>query len=122
MTLIYIPCLIKRGEIVLITLYVDDIIIIGNADELIKEIKEKMPLVCDMKDLGDLHYCLGLEASRVSCQNFPSQGKYGGSLFKNFIIDQCKAATVPLQVNINIRIMMVLRRSMQHCIDNWLGI
>ena len=35
----------KEGKIVLIYLYVDDIIITGNADELIKEIKEQMSQV-----------------------------------------------------------------------------
>lgn len=51
----------KEVQIVLISLYVDDLIIIGNANELIKEIKDNMSHVFEMKDLGELHYCLGLE-------------------------------------------------------------
>eukprot|EP00253_Pinus_taeda_P005970 PITA_05970 len=51
----------KQRKIILISLYVDDMIIIGNADNLIKEIKQQMSQVFEMKDLGDLHYCLGLE-------------------------------------------------------------
>lgn len=50
-----------KGHIVLIALYVDDLIVTGNVDELIKEIKVKMSQVFEMKDIGELHYCLGLE-------------------------------------------------------------
>jgi len=39
MTLLCILCLMKMGQIVLISLYVDDIILIENGYDLIKEIK-----------------------------------------------------------------------------------
>lgn len=51
----------EKGQTVLISLYVDDLIITGNDDELIKEIKDQMSLVFEMKYLGELHYCFGLE-------------------------------------------------------------
>ena len=51
----------EKGWIVFISLYVDDLIIIGNVDEIIKEIKEQMSQVFEMKYLGQLRYCLGLE-------------------------------------------------------------
>eukprot|EP00253_Pinus_taeda_P029530 PITA_29530 len=63
----------KEGRIVLISLYVDDLIIIGNVGNLIKEIKEQMSQVFEMKDLGELHYCLDLEVWRDSGQTFLSQ-------------------------------------------------
>ena len=50
----------KQGQIILISLYVDDMIITGNVDNLIKEIKRLMAQVFEMKDLRSLHYCLGL--------------------------------------------------------------
>ena len=45
----------------LISLYVDDLIVIGNSNELVEEIKVQMSQVFEMRDLGELHYCLGLE-------------------------------------------------------------
>jgi len=81
----------------LICLYVDDLIIIGNVDNLIKEIKEQMSQVFEMKDFGELHYCLGLEVWRDSGQNFLSRSKYVMRLLENFKMDQCKAKAVPLQ-------------------------
>eukprot|EP00253_Pinus_taeda_P004089 PITA_04089 len=75
----------------------------GNVDNLIKEIKEQMSQVFEMKDLGELHYCLGLEVWRDFGQTFLSQCKYVRSLLEKFIMDQCKAATVPLQHNIKLQ-------------------
>ena len=54
----------EHGYIVLISLYVDDLIITANAEKLIDEFKEQMSRVFEMKDLGELHYCLGLEVWR----------------------------------------------------------
>lgn len=77
----------KEGQIVLIYLYVNDLIITRNSYELIKEIKEHMSQVSKMKDLGELHYCLGLEVWRDSGKKFLSQGKYVRSLLKKFRTD-----------------------------------
>eukprot|EP00253_Pinus_taeda_P006029 PITA_06029 len=58
---------IKEDEgknVALISVYVDDLIIIGNACKLIEEIKNQLSHVFEMKDLGELHYCLGLEVWR----------------------------------------------------------
>ena len=45
----------KQRQIILISLYVYDMIITGNANNLIKEIKQQMSQVFEMKDLGNLH-------------------------------------------------------------------
>lgn len=93
----------EQGRIVLISLYVDDLIITGDAIALIKEIKKQMSQVFEMKDLGELSYCLGLEIWRDSRQTFLSQGKYAKGLLERFRMDQYKLATVPLQQNIKLQ-------------------
>jgi hypothetical protein len=60
----------EQGYIIFISLYVDDLIIIGNAEKLIDEIKEQLSKVFEMKDLGELHYYLGLEVWRNAGQTF----------------------------------------------------
>jgi hypothetical protein len=60
----------EHGYVVLISLYVDDLIITGNAKKLINEIKEQLSKVFEMKDLCELHYCLGLEVWRNAGQTF----------------------------------------------------
>jgi hypothetical protein len=57
----------------LIFLYVDDLIIVGNVEKLIDEIKEQLSQVFEMKHLGGLHYCLGLEVWRNAGQTFVCQ-------------------------------------------------
>lgn len=54
----------NNEHVALISLYVDDLIIIGDASTLIEEIKHQLSQVFEMKDLGDLHYCLGLKVWR----------------------------------------------------------
>ena len=51
----------EKGCIVLISLYVDDLIITGDVVDLIKEIKQQMSQMFEMKDLGELRYYLGLK-------------------------------------------------------------
>ena len=87
----------EQGYIVLISLYVDNLIITGNAEKLIDEIKEQLSKVFEMKDLGELHYCLGLEVWRNAGQTFVCQSKYIREILKRFKMDQCKSSTVPMQ-------------------------
>jgi len=51
----------EQGCVVLISLYVDDLIIIGDATYLIDEIKKQMSQMFEMKNLIELRYCLGVE-------------------------------------------------------------
>ena len=50
-----------EGKTTLVSLYMDDLIIIGSANGVITSIKEQLSQVFDIKYLGQLHYCLGLE-------------------------------------------------------------
>ena len=50
----------KEGNVCLISLYIDDLIIIGGAYELIAYFKSHMYQEFEIKYLGDLHYCLGV--------------------------------------------------------------
>ena len=93
----------EKGRIVLISLYVDDLIITGDVVDLIKESKQQMSQMFEMKDLGELRYCLGLEIWRDSGQTFLSQGKYVRVLLEIFRMDQRKNVVVPLQKNIKLQ-------------------
>lgn len=92
----------KQRQIILISLYVDDMIITWNENNLIKEIKQQMSQVFEMKDLGDLHYCLGLEVWKDSGQTFLTQGKYVRTLSERFRMEQCKTTATPLQQNLKL--------------------
>jgi hypothetical protein len=55
-----------------------------------------MSQVFEMKDIGELHYCLSLEVWRNVGQTFVSQGKYAREVLKKFKMDQCKVSYVPM--------------------------
>ena len=55
----------KEGNVCLISLYVDDLIITSGAYQQITDIKSHMSQEFEMKDLGDLHNCLGIAFWRV---------------------------------------------------------
>jgi hypothetical protein len=87
----------EKGHVVLISLYVDDLIITRNSEKLISGIKKQMSRVFEMKYLGELHYYLSLEVWRNVGQTFVSQGKYVREILKKFKMDQCKFSYVPMQ-------------------------
>eukprot|EP00253_Pinus_taeda_P010382 PITA_10382 len=90
-----------RMLIALATKY--DMIITGDADDLIRGIKRIMAQVFEMKYLGCLHYCLGLEVCRDTGPTFLTQGKYARNLLEKFGMDQCRSAVTPLQQNLKLR-------------------
>jgi hypothetical protein len=77
----------EKGHVVLISLYVDDLSIIGNSEKLISEIKKQMSQVFEMKDLGEIYCFLGLEVWINVVQTFVSQGKYVIEVLKKFKMD-----------------------------------
>lgn len=54
------PCVYKDsgGEMFLIGVYVDDIILAGKSDKRIKEVKRALDTKFDINDMGKLHYFL----------------------------------------------------------------
>ena len=48
----------------LVVIYVDDLIVIGDCDVDIDDVKLLLKQKFEMKDLGELHYFLGIEVIR----------------------------------------------------------
>ncbi|MCO5606455.1 hypothetical protein L7F22_060643 [Adiantum nelumboides] len=62
----------------------DDLIITGSNQACIEEIKALLQREYEMKDLGELHYFLGIEIYRNHERTTLSQKKYVGDLLKRF--------------------------------------
>ena len=57
------PCIFVTGEgadLTIIAVYIDNLIVITKTPETMKKIKENLAARFKMKDLGKLHYCLGI--------------------------------------------------------------
>lgn len=77
----------------------DDLIITGSAHKLIEEIKVQLSQVFEMKDLGEMHYCLGIEVWREPGKTLITQSKYTKEILKKFNMTDCKAMSTPLEQN-----------------------
>jgi histone deacetylase 1/2 len=79
--------------------YVDDIIVASSTDKataaLLHDLKEKIAL----KDLGDLHYFLGIEVSKARDGIVLTQDKYASDLLKRVNMADCKPVSTPLSTS-----------------------
>ena len=61
------PCVFiqinKRKKVEILAVYVDDLILISETSEEMKTLKESLANKFKMKDLGEIHYCLGINIS-----------------------------------------------------------
>jgi hypothetical protein len=94
---------IKRtGEYLLIVIiYVDDLIILASNGNILKWLKSRLENEFEMSDLGELHYCLGVEFERDRANHTitMSQSKYIEEVLKRFNMEECKPIGTPLDVN-----------------------
>jgi hypothetical protein len=54
----------EDGNFIYVALYVDDMFLIGNSMDAIKEVKKKLSSKFDMKDLSALKFIMGMEIKR----------------------------------------------------------
>ena len=98
------PCLYvqRTGEtIMLIAIYVDDLVIATNNVENMRMVKESLQRVFKMKDLGPIHYCLGIEIKQDLEANTitMSQKKYAEEILNRFGMENCAPISCPLDAN-----------------------
>ena len=70
-------------EPLILVLYVDDPFLTGSS-KLIKDRKENLATEFDMKDLGQMHYFLGLEVWQQKGEIFLGQGRYTTEILRRF--------------------------------------
>ena len=83
------------NEPVIILLYVDDLFMIG-VERRIQECKKMLAAEFEMKDLGLMHYCIGLEIWQKPREIYLGQGKYIIKLLKKFNMMDSKPMTTPI--------------------------
>ena len=90
---------IIKNQHLFLVLYVDDLFLTGE-DNLIDWCKKELTNELEMKDLGALHYFLGLEVQQSKNEVFLSQGKYTVDILKRFGMLDCKSMTTPMVTNL----------------------
>ena len=69
-------------------------------EKQIMESKKKLTEEFEMKDLGLMHYFLGLEVWQISEGFFLNQGKYAVKILKIFDMLECKDMATPMDTNL----------------------
>ena len=83
------------SHIVFQLLYVDDIIVIGNHYSFVASLIGALSQEFDLKDLGRLHYFLGLQIDYTPSSLFVHQTKYALDLRHRFHMSYCKSCKTP---------------------------
>ncbi|KAK5832585.1 hypothetical protein PVK06_016387 [Gossypium arboreum] len=91
-----------EGNIVVLLVYVDDLLIAGNDINMIRELKGFLNTTFKMKDLGDLRYFIGIEVLRFKEGIVLSQKKYAHELIEDTGLKNAKIAAAPLEQNLKL--------------------
>jgi len=90
----------NRGGITMYVLvYVDDIIVASSTDQATSALLKDLQKNFALKDLGDLHYFLGIEVKKVRNGIVLTQHKYANDLLKKTGMVDCKPMSTPLSTS-----------------------
>jgi hypothetical protein len=90
---------IVGDECLILVLYVDDLFLTG-LESLIAECKRALTSEFETKDLGMMHYFLGLEVWQRTDEIFLSQGKYIVEILKKFGMTDFKSMPTPMVMDL----------------------
>lgn len=95
---------IKRCSttITIVAVYVDDIIVTGDNSLEIEDLKTHLHHAFSIKDLGILHYFLGIEVGYVKEGILLSQRKFTNDIVKACDFDLSKPAVTPLPLHLKL--------------------
>jgi len=89
-----------------IVMYVDDMLLIGNNKDVIKEVKAQLSSKFDMKDLGAANFILGMEIRRDRANKMISlnQRKYVETVLQRFNMQESKPVKVPIPIGVKLSV------------------
>ena len=101
------PCIyirIEDGEVFLIAVYVDDIIIGGKDDSIVDEVKKAISEEFDVTDMGLLHHFLGIKVVQCceSKRTWIGQPNYTKDLLLRLHMDEANPVETPMEVNLKL--------------------
>jgi hypothetical protein len=90
--------------IVVIVIYVDDLIIRGDSDVDISDLKKFLKQKFEMKDLGELCYFLSIEVIRSPKGIWLLQRQYALNKLAEYGMTGCKPISIPLEQNVKLSV------------------
>ncbi|KAJ9559214.1 hypothetical protein OSB04_013828 [Centaurea solstitialis] len=86
----------SKGNILIISIYVDDLIYTGDDVVMMQEFKESMQKEFEMSDLGKMRFFLGIEVLQTAQGIHISQQKYAIEILRRFDMEDCNAVINPI--------------------------
>ena len=98
---VYIKC--SNIDFIILSLYVDDILIVGNGKKLIDVIKKWLSLNFEMKDMDEASYVLGVKIFRDRSKRLLglSQETYIKKMLKCYHMHDYKPMDTPIEKNLS---------------------
>uniref|UniRef100_A0A6V7J2D0 Reverse transcriptase Ty1/copia-type domain-containing protein n=1 Tax=Bracon brevicornis TaxID=1563983 RepID=A0A6V7J2D0_9HYME len=99
------PCVFYLGrgeEIFIVTIYVDDILVVSRDMEMIERFKKQLSEVFDFKNLGNAKYCLGIEFDRKKGEITMNQRGYLNDILEKFGMKDSKSVATPIELGTRI--------------------
>jgi histone deacetylase 1/2 len=76
--------------------YVDDIVVTSSSSQEVAQLVQDLRTEFALKDLGDLHYFLGIEVNNVSNGLVLNQAKYAHDVLAHVNMTHCTCTSTPL--------------------------
>jgi hypothetical protein len=92
----------KGDRLEIVSVYVDDLIIIAETLEDIRQIKQSLSQTFKMKDLGELHYCLGMNVHIDENGIYLCQSQYIQRLLEKYGLSEANVVSTPMDSNVKL--------------------
>ena len=83
-------------EILVVSPYVDDLLVTRSSKKLIDKFKEEMKDAFEMTDLGRMTFFLGMQVQQKQNEIFVCQEKYAKEVLKKFNMEECRPTATPM--------------------------
>jgi hypothetical protein len=96
---------IRSGSsLAVVAVYVDDLIILTETEEEMKKVKSDFERKFMMKDMGELHYCLGINivVNKDEGSVCVNQYQYISNMLKKYGLEDANPAPTPADVNVKL--------------------
>ena len=111
------PCLYmaSEGEMFFIAVYVDDIVLAGKSNKQIAEVKQTLAKQFQVKDMGELHYFLGVKVvqDKESGGVCIGQPVYAANILQKFGMEHVKPVNTPVDSSMK----LVKATEEDECVD-----
>jgi hypothetical protein len=96
----------EGGCFIYVGLYADDMLLIGNNMDTIKEVKKQLSSKLEMKDLDATNFIMGMviKRDRAAINTWLNHTKYIEIVLKRFNMQDCKSVKVPIPVGARLTI------------------